>query len=275
VRDRWRVAILDSGLSEPGAAPRSHRALVASRRFVDTGRDVVESAATRDEMGHGTDVSEVICGAPRPVDLLMGQVLDHPGVTTAAALAAAIGWALDEGANLIHMSLGLRADRPVLALAVQKALKSGCIVVASAPARGEKTYPACYPNVIRATGDARCQRDEISALDSTQADFGACSRKGSGGADPVRHGGASIGAAHLTRFLIGRVEPTADVVTVWAQLRAMAAYFGPEIRLGGHAERGSKLQQRGAGLGNLHVSEPARATTTLEQRNTQQPDVDN
>lgn len=239
MRDRWRVAVLDSGLSGPGVAPRSHRALVASRRFVDTGQGVLESEAIGDERGHGTDVSEVICGALSPVDLLIGQVLDHQGVTTAAALAAAIGWSVDEGANLIHMSLGLRADRPALAMAVQRAVNSGCVVVASTPARGERTYPACYPHVIRATGDARCQRDEISALDSTQADFGACSRKESGGADPVRHGGASIGAAHLTRFLIGRVEPVAEVAAVCVQLRAMAAYRGPEVRLAGREKSSS------------------------------------
>src|SRR5262249_15172964 len=145
-------------------------------RFVDTGREVLKASVIEDAMGHGTKVSEVICGAPRSVSLLIGQVLDQQGVATAAALAAAIVWSLDEGADLIHMSLGLCADRPVLATAVDMAVKAGCIVVASVPARGAGTFPGSYPNVIRATGDARCQRDEISALDSAQADFGGCPR---------------------------------------------------------------------------------------------------
>lgn len=234
MRDRWRVAVLDSGLADPAKVPGSHRAPVAACRFVDIGREVLKAPAMKDAMGHGTDVSEVICGALRSADLLIGQVLDNQGVATAAVLAAAIVWSLDEGADLIHMSLGLRADRPVLARAVDMAVKAGCIVVASTPARGDGTFPARYPQVIRATGDARCQRDEISALDSTQADFGGCSRHMRRGESPdtdsVRFGGASLGAAHLTRFLVERIEPGSEVTAVRAQLRAMARYRGIETK---------------------------------------------
>ncbi len=185
-------------------------------------------------MGHGTRVSQVIRDARCPVDLIIGQVLDQRGITTPAALAAAIVWALEEGADLIHMSLGLRADRPVLAMAVDRAIKAGCIVVASAPARGEGTFPARYPHVIRATGDARCHPDEISALNSVQADFGGCPRRIPSGeeSDTVsRHqGGASLGAAHLTRFLVERIRPGSDVTAIHAGLCALARYRGIEAR---------------------------------------------
>jgi hypothetical protein len=243
VRDRWRVAVLDSGLADPAttrlradtAARVPGPAPVASCRFVDTGREVLKAPAIADPMGHGTAVCQVICGAARPVDLLIGQVLDHRAVATAAALAAAIGWSLDEGADLIHMSLGLRADRPVLAVAVERAVKAGCIVVASAPARGQGTFPAQYPHVIRATGDARCQPEEISALDSAQADFGGCPRHMRRGelvtTDSMRCGGASLGAAHLTRILVGRIAPGSEATAVRGQLRAMARYRGIECCL--------------------------------------------
>jgi hypothetical protein len=147
--------------------------------------------------------------------------LDPQGLTTAAAVAAAITWSLEEGADLIHMSLGLRADRPVLATAVGDAIKQGCIVVASTPARGAGTFPARYPNVIRATGDARCDRDQISALSSAQADFGGCPRH-------LQKRGASVGAAHLTRFLVTRIARGSDLAAVRAELGAMANYRGPE-----------------------------------------------
>ena len=220
MRDRWRVAVLDSGLADLSTAPGSRLAPVASCRFVDTGQEVLTAPTICDAMGHGTDVSEVICGGPRSVDLLVGQVLDHRGVTTPAALAAAIEWSVDEGADLIHMSLGLREDRPVLAVAIDRAVKARCIVVASAPARGECTFPARYPHVIRATGDARCQRDEISALNSAQADFGGYPRLG----------GASLGAAHLTRFLAERIAPGSEIAAVRTQLCAMARYRGIETK---------------------------------------------
>jgi Subtilase family len=230
----WRVAILDSGFADPSIASDSLRAPIASSRFVDTGREVLEAPLLHDAIGHGTDVSDVICGALRPVELLVAQVLDHQRVTTAASVAAAIAWSLEQGAHLIHMSLGLRADRPILAMAVNRAVQAGCIVIASAPARGPCTFPASYPHVIRATGDARCRQDEISALDSAQADFGACARykrrKDSNDTDSGRFGGASVGAAHLTRFVVEQIAPGSDVSAIRTQLRALARYRGTEDR---------------------------------------------
>lgn len=239
MRSRWRVAVLDSGLvaeaTRSSAGPMAQRSQpqpIAACRFVDTGREVRTAPAVSDPFGHGTSVSAIICGASRPMELLVGQVLDHRGVTTAAALAAAIAWSLEEGANLIHMSLGLREDRAVLADAVAGAVKAGCIVVASTPARGAATFPSGYPQVIRATGDARCQRDEISELSSAQADFGGCPRPQELGRGSSAHqGGASLGAAHLTRFLVDRVAPGSDLTAVRAELCSLARYHGIERRV--------------------------------------------
>ena len=235
MRERWRVAVLDSGLRGGGRIPEP----LASCRFVDDGREVLRSAVVPDPRGHGTAVAEVIRGTgvtAHGCDLLIGQVLDHRGLTTAAALAAAIDWSVREGANLIHMSLGLREDRQILADAVAAALEAGCIIVASTPARGEGTYPACYEGVIRATGDARCQWNEISDLRSTQADFGGCPRYASDSAspDPVRLGGASLGAAHVTRFLGAHIAPGLEAVAVRTQLRAASRYTGVEDRSRGN-----------------------------------------
>jgi hypothetical protein len=290
VRERWRVAILDSGLRDGsvldpqssigatglgdplatrgsvsrsgpvavlgpatalnpvvafnsavarGAAPGRNLAPVpapfASCRFIDDGCEVLCAPVIPDPLGHGTAVAQVICGSvptTRNCDLFVGQVLDHRGVTTAAALAAAINWSVREGANLIHMSLGLREDRQILAEAVSAAIAAGCIIVASTPARGEGTYPARYDGVIRATGDARCQWDEISDLHSAQADFGGCPRYASAPAssDQARLGGASLGAAHVTRFLVANIAPRLEAIAVRTQLRAGARYTGVEDR---------------------------------------------
>lgn len=231
MRERWRVAVLDSGLGT--GQP------VASCRFVDDGRTVLSSAVEPDRFGHGTSVAEVICGRANRCDLLIGQVLDHRGVTTAAALAAAIDWSVREGVDLIHMSLGLREDRQILAEAVAAAVGAGCIIVASTPARGEGTYPARYPGVIRATGDARCGWDEISDLHSARADFGGCPRHASVAANLAgpNFGGASLGAAHVTRFLVEHVSPGPDIFRVRAHLCAMARYAGVETRGGRVAAR--------------------------------------
>ena len=234
----WRLAIIDSGVADAAIRSGLLPMPVASCRFVDNGHQVLTEPVTDDPIGHGTGVAAVICSAPRTVDLLVGQVLEGGRSATAAAVAAAIDWSLKAGANLIHMSLGLREHRPVLATAVALAAQAGCVVVASSPARGAVTFPAAYPQVIRATGDARCQPDEISELNSAQADFGGCPRHGRAdlsrragmSSEPARHGGASLGAAHVTRFIVDRVSPEANEVSVRMQLSALARYRGIELK---------------------------------------------
>ncbi len=232
MRNRWRVAVLDSGLAHRMLAVIPPGILIAARRFSDDGREVVRGPTISDPIGHGTAVAEAICGASDTVELLIAQVLDDQGVTTAATVAAAIDWAVESGADLIHMSLGLREDRRVLRMAVDAAASAGRIVVASTPARGERTFPSSYPQVIRATGDARCQPDEISFLGSSQADFGGCPRR----PQPMnpqdrcqlRAGGASLGAAHVSGFLVGRVAPGSGLSEVRERLTAMARHHGIE-----------------------------------------------
>lgn len=217
----WRVAILDSGIG-PALAPSVTRA----RRFVDEGDQVREHPPTDDPIGHGTAVASIIAGVCRPVELLIGQVLNERARCTAATLAAAIHWGLQERADLLHVSLGLPHDRAVLESAIAAATAAGVLVVAAAPARGLTTYPASYPGVIRATGDARCGGEQISLLASAAADFGAC---------PVHQGpwgrtarGASVGAAHVSRYIVTHVTAGLPAAQVFESLTRGASFRGPE-----------------------------------------------
>ena len=224
----WRVAVIDSGLDPQAGVP-----VREARRFEDRDGQILASAAQADEAGHGTTITRIIASAERPVELLMGQVLDRHGRCTAAAVAAAVDWALSCAAQLLHLSLGLRADRTVLAEAIGRAVCSGVIVVCASPARGALVFPAAYPGVLRATGDARCGRDEIAALGTRQADFGACVISDVPGSSVAR--GASVGAAHVSRHIVSHVEPGSSPVTVRAILAARAAFQGPERHAGSDA----------------------------------------
>ncbi len=234
MRNRWRVAVIDSGIEDRLPQSLLHRTVVAARRFSDDGQRVWAGPTVNDPIGHGTAVLEAICSEPDEVELLIAQVLDHRGLATAAAVAAAIDWATETGAGLIHMSLGLREDRRVLRAAVSAAVSAGRIIVASAPARGTLPFPSGYPEVLRATGDARCEPGEISALSSHQADFGGCPRLLSASQWPaVRRdsiGGASVGAAHVTGFIVGRVAPGSDFLEVRDRLTELSRYRGMEKR---------------------------------------------
>jgi hypothetical protein len=209
----WRVCLIDSGGPDPGGG-----------RFDADGSG--PDPIGPDLSGHGSRIAALLaCRAP-PHDLFVGQVFDRVGRTTAVAVAAALHWALDREADLVHLSLGLTSDRPVLSAAVRRAVDVGCILVCSTPARGAAVYPAAYAGVIMATGDARCAPGEWSTLGSVR--FGACARF-----DDARSGlgqGASIGAAHLTAAILACARPGASVLTVIDALRRGARYDRPERR---------------------------------------------
>ena len=214
----WRVALIDSCGDWPGA--------VGAAAFETSGEAVLERSVVVDPTGHGSRIASVLTGGPQALELLLGQVFTTKGPTTGAAVARAIDWAVDERARLVHLSLGLNADRAPLARAVDRAVGRGCVVVASVPARGSPVYPGCYPGVIRATGDARCAPGEWSALG--EGVFGACPRV------PDAHrrqeaGGASVGAAWLSRAILG-FPGRLSVERVIQALTAGATYAGRESR---------------------------------------------
>ena len=227
----WRIAIVDSGLR---AVDRTESTPATVRRFVDTGGAVAACGPIEDSTGHGTTVARVIGSArshqaQNPVpELLIAQVLDEQGRCTAAAVAAAVRWAVAQHARLVHLSLGLAQDRPVLASAVAEAMAQGMILVAAAPARGAISFPAGYSGVIRATGDARCDPGEISCLDASEKLFGACVTHTSESGQVSR--GASIGAAYLTRFIASRLAPSGGPGEIAKGLQRLAAHEGRERR---------------------------------------------
>jgi hypothetical protein len=232
----WRVGLIDScggrleGIDGAGAGNAASVADAAA--FVDRNGRVECRETVADPTGHGTRIAELLMSG-RPVELLLGQVFTTLEPTSGAAVAAAIDWAVERRAGLIHMSLGLAGDRAVLGMAVQRAIDAGCLLVAAMPARGAPVYPAAYPGVIRATGDARCAPYELSALRPWF--FGGCprfevaSRMPNGHSEGRASGGASIGAAWITRAIVQ--EPALAASSVVAALTARAKYRGPERRM--------------------------------------------
>ena len=219
----WRVALIDSC----GSWPRAR----ASAAFARTDRGIECRAPVVDPTGHGSRIAALLTAGDDAMELLLGQVFLNAEPTSAAAVAAALDWSLSCGARLVHLSLGIARDRPVLGDAVREAVAAGAIIVASTPARGVTAFPASYPGVIQATGDARCAPGEISRLAPMR--FGGCPRPspalaGHTEATPVR-GGASIGAAWVSKAIVS-LQPAASTADVVKALNACAIYCGPERR---------------------------------------------
>ncbi|PWC37691.1 S8 family serine peptidase [Azospirillum sp. TSO35-2] len=214
-----RVAVIDSGIALPGV-PVAER---AAFRLRPDALGVEQLPAQPDRVGHGSAVAAAILAQAPAAELIDVQIF-HDGVTASpAAVAAALRWAADRGARLATLSLGLPADRPVLRAAVEAALARGLLLVAASPARGGPVWPAAYPGVIAATGDARCGPGEVSVLPTA---FGTCPRRPDG--DP-RAGGASLAVGHLAGLLAAAAPSSHEAAL--AHLHRVARWRGPERRL--------------------------------------------
>ncbi|SDX29458.1 subtilisin-like serine protease QhpE [Paracoccus sanguinis] len=206
-----RIGIVDSG----GPAG----AMAGARAFRPDG----EAEAQPDRLGHGTACAALIARAAPAARLCHAQVFDDRPVTSADRVARAILWLIPRS-DLILLSLGLGADRPPLAAACIEARRAGVTLVAAAPAQGGTCWPAAYPGVIAATGDARCGWDELSLLPGGR--IGAwCASPEQGGRGM---GGASLGAARVAGHLAAHWRTSHPDPHGW--LSARAVHLGAERR---------------------------------------------
>lgn len=147
------VAVLDTG------ADQNHRDLkgqiTAGKNFTNS------SAGWADVQGHGTHCAGVVAGAANDVGLvgvapearlLIGKVLGDNGAGASTWIAAGIDWAVDQGADVISMSLGGPSPDQWTKAAVQRATERGVIVVAAAgnegPGDNTVGYPGGYPECV-------------------------------------------------------------------------------------------------------------------------------
>lgn len=213
-----RMGVVDSGW--PLAL--QHRVL-AARSFVTDGDDAM------DRIGHGTRTLQAMAALAPQARFVVARVFGEALRTDMATVSRAVDWLVEQGATVINLSLGVRQDHAPLREACARAVASGCLLIASTPARGEPVFPAAYPGAIRVMGDARCAPGQHSALLLPHADFGACVLPPGG---DRAHAGASLGCAHLSgrvaALLATGVVPTRDAV--WQALVDSAAFHGPERR---------------------------------------------
>ncbi len=224
--DRIRIGVVDSGYA-------AHQVVAASAAFVLHDQQLWLDDNKPDQLNHGSRVIEVIEALAPEAELVSAQVFQARYTTSAAQVAAAIDWLVDQDVQVINLSLGLRNDSAGLREACQRAATKGVILCAASPARGDPVFPAAYPGVFRMTGDARCARNEISYLDSRFADFGACVRPMD---NAIGSSGASLGCAHLTALVARYLQSSgpASVGAVHTWLQTQASYQGPERRVVAH-----------------------------------------
>lgn len=155
------VAVVDSGVDG------SHPDLVGQ---VLPGTDLVRQSGSgqSDPVGHGTTVAALIAGrgddsrgvvglAPR-AKILPIRVLDEENrYDDALIVAKGVRWAVDNGAQVINLSLGGNGTSPALAAALDYAFARDVVVVACtgnlAPSMPSGVwYPAREPGVVAVAG---------------------------------------------------------------------------------------------------------------------------
>jgi hypothetical protein len=219
-----RIGVVDSGFRE-----NQSNWIADSAAFYLLEGDLWMGESSFDVMEHGARILDIIKYHYPDGHFYSAQVFDNRGVTTPAQVAAAIDWLCEQKVQLINLSLGLRQDREVLADSVNRAVSKGIVISASSPARGDPVYPSAYEGAFRMTGDARCNIDEITCLETEFADFGGHVL----GLDQEQaKAGASLGCAHMSGHLakILAEESELDLSALAATLKQRAHYFGPERR---------------------------------------------
>jgi thermitase len=145
------VAVLDTGIDS--GHEDLYGKVVGETNFSD-------SPVAEDLYGHGTHIAGIIAAngdnglgvigvAPQSL-LLNVKVAEDDGRCRASAIAQGIIWAVDNGAEVINVSIEIREPSAQLEAAVSYAWENGAIVIAAAGNEGTQSpvYPAYYENVI-------------------------------------------------------------------------------------------------------------------------------
>ncbi|RIV31608.1 type VII secretion-associated serine protease mycosin [Micromonospora radicis] len=239
------VAVIDSGVdgSHPDLAGR-----------VLPGIDLVSPGGTSepDPVGHGTTVAGLIAGrnddrqgvvglAP-DARILPVRVLDEENrYDDALIVAQGVRWAVDNGAQVINLSLGGSGDSPALAAAIDYAFARDVVVVActgnlATSPDAKVWYPAREPGVIAVSGLERASNNLWSGAITGRATILTAPASGLVGARPPsgywRVQGTSFAAPLVaaTAALVRSRYPKMSAGDVVNRLLVTAKDIGPTGR---------------------------------------------
>lgn len=151
------VAVIDTGVTQ--VEDLRGTKVLAGRSFVPGAR------TAEDDNGHGTHVAGTVAqttnngvggaGVAPNATILPVKVLSGGGSGSSTGIAAGIDWAVDQGADVINLSLG-GGYSAVIHAAIKKATAEGVIVVAAAGNSGHEgvSYPGALAEAfgVSATG---------------------------------------------------------------------------------------------------------------------------
>lgn len=149
-----KIALLDSGVDS--SHPLLNGVVIRQKDFLPK----LQDSTSRKVNAHGTAIASVVSsrassysGIAPGSEILSYRVIDELGKTDSFTVASAIVSAVQDGADVINLSLGGEHGSEVLKQAVHYALENGVPLVASVGNEGVGlvNYPAAYDGVIGVT----------------------------------------------------------------------------------------------------------------------------
>jgi subtilisin family serine protease len=143
------VAIIDSGVE--GAHPAVAGALRRSVRVeLDRDRTTVVDDEPIDVVGHGTACASIIHALAPEAELVSVRVLGPDNRGKGAAFAAGLEWAIDEGADVVNLSLSSRSEAmfAIFHDLADRAYFSRTLLVCAANNVSVASYPSLFSAVV-------------------------------------------------------------------------------------------------------------------------------
>jgi subtilisin family serine protease len=149
-----RVAVIDSGVH----AAHPHIGGVAGGLTIG---DKVDENNYTDVIGHGTAVMAAIKEKAPDAEYFAVRVFYTSLLTTVDLLLRAIEWSIDNGMDVVNLSLGTTnpAHRERFTPVIARALENGLILVSARNADGTPALPGRLAGVIGVELDWDCPRD--------------------------------------------------------------------------------------------------------------------
>ncbi|MFJ7848623.1 S8 family serine peptidase [Peribacillus sp. NPDC097206] len=148
-----KIAVLDTGID------KDNKDLTYTKGINFVGKNKEDFG---DNNGHGTKISGIIgarknnynlLGISPNSDLYISKVADENGNVRVGNLIKGINWAVEEGVDVINISLELPKGTKELHQAIKKAYKNDIVVISSSgnikfPDDTDLSYPGAYSEVI-------------------------------------------------------------------------------------------------------------------------------
>ncbi len=161
------VAVLDTGL-DPAHPLLAPSVLPNGVNMVDNTFDITDASNGVDEdgdgdidemTGHGTHVAGIVAQIAPDAGILPVKVLDSDGIGDAFFVAAGLYYALEQGADVVNLSLGSTFDSRTVSDAVAAATTRGVPVIAAIGNQGVEQPPEYPASEAAAVGVAATDED--------------------------------------------------------------------------------------------------------------------